>query len=130
MHRVARRRERAPDAADVLAQIAQPLADLLRRFVADHVLEFVDLVIEVVDQIEVALRDRVDEVVDEHAHLLMRPAGLLRGFRVERLLARRRLGDRHEGVLGRDEVDLLVVDAVLLGHRDGEQEDSEHVIAV
>ena len=57
-------------------------------------------------------------------------AGVLRGPRVERLLVRRGLRDRHE-LLGReDEVDLLVVDAVLVGHRDGDEEDADDVGAV
>ena len=52
------------------------------------------------------------------------------GLRVERLLARRRLRDRDEDVERRDEVDLLVVDAILVGNRDRDEEDPEDVVAL
>ena len=32
--------------------------------------------------------------------------------------------------MGEDEVDLLVIDAVLLGHGDGDEEDAEDIVAV
>ncbi len=99
----------------------------LRR---DHVLELVDLVVEVVDEIEEALGDVVDQVVGVHPDLLVRPAGLLRRLGVERLLAGRSLGDGDEDVRRRDEVDLLVVDAVLVRDGDRHEEDAEHVAAL
>ena len=96
----------------------------------DEILELVDLVVEAVDQVEVALGDLVDEVVDEHADVFVRLARLLRRSRVERLLARRRLRDRDELLRRHDEVDLLVVEAILARDRDREQEDAEDVVAV
>ena len=70
------------------------------------------------------------EVVGVHPDVLVRAAGLLRRRRVERLLARRRLRHRHRHVHRRDEVDLLVVQAVFGRHLDGKQQDAEHVVAV
>ena len=87
-----------------------PLADLRGRPVLDVILELVDLVVQIVDQVEVALGDLVDEAEREHADVLLRPACLLGRLRVERLLVGRRLRDRHEPVGGQDEVDLLVED--------------------
>ena len=100
------------------------------RLVGDAVLELVDLLVEVVDQVEVALRHLVDEVVDVHADLLVRLAGELGLARVEGMLARRRLHDRDELLVRRDEVDLLVVDAILFGDGDRQQEDPEDVVVV
>ena len=112
-HRVARRRQRAPDVQQVVAQVGDARADLRGRPLLDLVLELVDLVVHVVDQVEVALRDLVDQPEREHARGLERRARLLRRLRVERLLVRRRLRHGHELVGREDEVDLLVVDAVL-----------------
>ena len=129
-HRVARGRQRAADAQQVVAERRDPFADLRGRPLLDVILELVDLVVQVVDQVEVALGDLVDEAEREHADVLLRPACLLGRLRVERLLVGRRLRDRHELVGGQDEVDLLVEDAVLGGHRDGDQEDADDVGAV
>ena len=52
------------------------------------------------------------------------------GFGSNGGLARRRLRDRDELLAGRDEVDLLVVDAVLVGDGDRHEEDAEDVLAV
>ena len=57
-------------------------------------------------------------------------AGLFRGLRIERLLSRRRLGDRHEGIERRDEIDLLVVHAILVRNGDRDEEDPEDVVAL
>ena len=100
------------------------------RLVGNPVLELVDLLVEVVDQVEVALGHLIDEVVDVHADLLVLLAGALRLGGVERMLVRRRLDDGDEALVRRDEVDLLVVDPVLRGDRDREQEDPEDVVVV
>ncbi len=113
-----------------MAKLSQPDRDHPDGVIDDQVLEVVDLVVEAVDEIEVALRDRVDEVVDEHPDVLVRPTGFLRRLRVERLLAGRRLRDRDEPLGRRDHVDLLVVDAVFSRDDDREQEDAEDVVAV
>ena len=42
----------------------------------------------------------------------------------------RRLGDRDEGVERRDEIDLLVVDAILVRNGDRDQEDPQDVVAL
>ena len=78
--RVACRAERAPDAEHVLAKVAQPAPGDLNRLVRDHVLELVDLLVEVVDEIEEALGDLVDEVVHELPDHLADAARLLRRF--------------------------------------------------
>ena len=65
-HGVAHRRERAADVQEVVAERRDPLARLLGRLVLDLVLELVDLGVDVVDEIEVALRDVVDEAVRDH----------------------------------------------------------------
>ena len=84
----------------------------------------------VVDQVEVALGDLVDEAEQVHADGLVRAARVLGRLRVERLLAGRRLRDRHE-LLGReDEVDLLVVDAILVGNGDRDEQHADDVVAV
>ena len=115
----------------VVAELAQPSADdFAGRAARDVFLELVDLVVEVVDEVEVALGDLVDQVIDEHPDALVGSARVLRRLRVERLLARRRLRDRDELLARRDEVDLLVVDAILVGDGDGEEEDAEDVVAV
>ena len=72
----------------------------------------------------------VDEVVDEHADLLVRAAGFFRRLRVEGLLAGRRLGDGDEDLGRRDEVDLLVVEAILGRDCDRHEEDADHVVVV
>ena len=65
----------------VVTQIAQPAADDAHRLRADHVLELVDLVVQGVDEVEEALRDQIDEVVDVHADVLVLAAGVLRRLR-------------------------------------------------
>ena len=102
----------------------------LRRARPDFLLELVDLVIEIVDQVEVALGDVLDEVCDEHADAVVGAARVLRGLRVEGGFARWRLRDRDEPLARRDEVDLLVVDAILVGDGHGHEEDAEDVRAV
>ena len=100
-------------------------------FFRDEVLELVDLVVEGVDHVEVPLGHLVDQVVDVHPDVSSWAATrFLRRRGIERLLARRRLRDRHECVHRRDEVDLLVVEAILGGHLDREQQDPEDVVAV
>ncbi|HEV2590685.1 MAG TPA: hypothetical protein VGU02_02210 [Gaiellaceae bacterium] len=94
------------------------------------VLELVDLVVECVEQVEIPLGDVVDQVVDVHADLLVRAACFLRGLRVERLLSGRCLRNGDQPFRSRDEVDLLVVDAILVGDCDGREEHAEDVVAV
>ncbi len=91
------------------------------------ILELVDLVVHVVDEVEVALGDLVDQVIGEHPGPLLGLAGVDCGPRVERLLAGRGLRDGDEPGLGEDEVDLLEEDPVLLGLRDREQEDADDI---
>ena len=102
----------------------------IRRARLDFLLELVDLVIEVVDQVEVALGDVLDEVCDEHADPVVGAARLFCGIWVEGGFARRCLRDRDEPLARRDEVDLLVIDAILVGDGDRNEEDAEDVCAV
>ena len=130
--RVAGRGERPPNLEHVAPELGQPLANLLAGPVLDPVLELVDLGVEQVDDAEVPLRDLVDEVVRDHARggASVCVACLLERCEVEGLLARRRLPhrDRH---LGREhEIDLLVEDAILLGHGDRGEQHAEDVVAV
>ena len=129
-HGVSGRRKGAADLPHVRAQLAEPVPHLASGSRGNHVLELVDLVVEVVDQIEVALGDLVDEVVDVHADVLVGAARFLRRPRVERPLSGRRLRDRDEDVGRRDQVDLLVVDPVFVLDCDRDQEDAEYVGAV
>jgi hypothetical protein len=130
VHGVAGRREGAADPAHVLAQLAQAQPHLRRRLDGDQIFQLVDLIVERVDQIEVALGDLVDQVVDEHADVVVNAACVLRRRRVERLLARRRLRDRHQPRFGRDEVDLLVKEPVLARHLDRDEENAEDIVTV
>jgi hypothetical protein len=127
---VARREQCAADPAHILAQLAHAPADDLRRLVRDAVLELVDLVVECVEEVEIALRDVVDEVVDVHADLFVVAAREFRRLRIERCLTRRCLRHGNERVERRDEVDLLVVQPVFVRYGDGEQEHAEDVIVV
>ncbi len=114
-----------------MAEPSQLPADLAGPGVRDDVLELVHLLIEAVDHVEEALGDLVDQVVDEHAHVLVLLAARLLGRSgVERLFARRRLRDRDELIDRHHEVDLLVVQTILVYDLDREQEDAEDVVAV
>ena len=114
-----------------MAQVGQSLAGLLGRQVLDLVLELVDLGVQVVDQVEIALGDVVDDAIGDHSRFVFGPHGLSGGRRVVRgPSAGRRLAHGHDRVVREHQVDLLVVDAVFFGNRDGDQEDAEDVVAV
>jgi hypothetical protein len=107
-------------------------SDLLGRPVLDVVVELVDLVVQSVDQIEVVLGDLVHEVVRDHSGVVdsATRASLVDAGRVERLSTVRRLARGQHELARQDQVDLLVVDAVFVPHRDRNEEDAEDVVAV
>ena len=76
------------------------------------------------------LRDVVDEPVQHHAAVVVRAASLAHGARIVGMLAGRRLADAEEDIVGHDDVDLLIEDAILVGDGDGNQEHAEDVVAV
>jgi hypothetical protein len=96
-----------------------------RTELVDSVLERVDLRVGRIQEIEVAVRDVVDEPVDELAE---RASAAVRGHErghVERRASGRRLPDRDEAVGSRDEADLEGAhDACLLDDRN---EHAQHV---
>jgi hypothetical protein len=70
-------------------------------------------------------------VVDDHAGILVRSGRVANVARVIRPAALgRRLPHRDEGTLGEYEVELRVVDEILVGDRDRDEEDAEDVVAV
>ena len=94
----------------------------------DVLLELVDLVVQVVDQVEPALGDLVDQA--EERTCRPAPCGLHAPFgpaSCRTVLVRRRLRHRQQLLGGEDEVDLLVVDGVLGRDRHGDDEDAEDV---
>ncbi len=128
---VAHRCERPPDVKQIVAELRDPQPRLLGSLLLDLVVELVDLRIDVVDDVEVRLGDGVDEAVRDHARRVRVVDGLPQRSEVVGLAAvGRRLPHRQDRVVGDHDVDLLVVDAVLLGNRAGEQEDAEDVVAV
>ena len=130
MHGVAGGRHRPADVEQVVPERRDPLADLGGAPLLDMVFDLVDLGVQLVDQVEVALGDLVDEAVEVHADRVVRPACVLGRPRVERLFARRGLRHGDELLRRQDEIDLLVVDAVLFRHRDRDQEHANDVVAV
>jgi hypothetical protein len=65
--RVAGRRERLADAQHVVPEIGDAPADVARAQALEVVVELVDLVVEIVDELEVPLCDRVEEHAVRHA---------------------------------------------------------------
>ena len=98
----------------------------------DPLLELVDLVVQCIDQIEEVLGDLVDDAVDDHAGAVVGfpLVRQLSGAEVAGVAALRGLAYRHDALPGRDDVDLLVEDAVLLADRDRQQEHTEDVAIV
>jgi len=97
----------------------------------DGVLELVYLVVEVVDECEVALGDLIDKAVRHHPGRVVRFDALFDEVDITGgMCAGRRLPDREERVVGEHDVDLLVVDGVLVALRDGDEEHAEDVVAV
>ena len=130
---VARGSESATHVQQVVTEPGDSLADDGRGPDLHVVLEVVDLVVHRVDQVEVALRDVVDEAVEDHARaafVAVRSAGRVHIARVVGLLAGGRLADGEHELASQDDVDLLVEDPVLLGHRDRHEHDAEDVVAL
>jgi hypothetical protein len=127
-----RRSDRPPDVEEIVPQLRDPNPHLARGPAFDALFELVDLFVQRIDQIEEVVGDQIDDVVDDHARALV---GLLADRLVYRvkvagLAALGCLADRYDTVPGRDDVDLLVVDPVLLADCDRQQEDSEEVVVV
>src|SRR5262245_6961300 len=132
-HRVPRWRQRLSDVQQVAPELRDPPADLLSRPRVDAHLELLHLVIEVVQQVDVALGDVVDQQVGDHPRRVLvgnRVARVADVARVVRWPPAGRLADRDDSVAAEDEVDLLVVDDVLLGYRNGGEQQAEDVVAV
>jgi hypothetical protein len=117
--RVASRAERPPDIQEVVPDVRDLAADARSRPVLDVIVELVDFFVDSVDQVEVGLRDLVDDPVGEDPGRVVWAARLPCRGGVEGLPASRRLPDRHDRVRADDQVNLLVVDVVLdvLEHR-------------
>jgi len=117
---VAGGRDRLSDVKQVVSKLPEPLADPFRRPVLDVILEFVDLLVQRIDEVEKPLGDLVHQVVGDHAGLLDAATltGLVHAARVERLAAGGRLADCQDEVLRQHDVDLLVVDTILFRNRD------------
>ena len=65
-HRIAHRREGATDVQQIVAKLGDAISRHRRGLRLDPVLELVDLRVDVVDEIEIALGDVVDEPVRDH----------------------------------------------------------------
>ena len=123
---------RAPHVQQVVPQRRDARPDLRGGPALDSVLELVDLVVDRVHEVEEVLGDQVDEPVDHHAGpraRLLRDR-LLRCAEVERRAFARASCGRYELLAGRDQVDLLVEDAILLADADRDEEDAEDVVIV
>ena len=116
----------------VVPELGDPRPDLTGGPALDAVLQLVDLVVDRIDEIEEVLRDQVDHAVDHLAGARhVRDADrFLRRARVERMPAFRGLSHGHELLARRDDVDLLVEDAVFLADADRDEEDAEDVVVV
>src|SRR5262245_35800313 len=66
---VAGRQEGPPDVQEVMAEVRQVHPHLARRPVVDVLLELVDLVVDVVEEVEIALGDLVDEMQGDHPRI-------------------------------------------------------------
>ena len=108
----------------------EPAANALAGPLLDPVFELVDLVVQVVDEVEEALGDLVEEVVRDHARGKAVAARLLHRAEVDRRAVGWCLAHGEDRVLGEDQVDLLVVHAVLGYDLDRHEEDPEDVAAV
>jgi hypothetical protein len=132
VHCVAGRRDSLAGLEEVVAELREPFSDARRGPVLDVILQLVDLLVQGVDQVEEPLGDLVHEVVGDQSGFL--DATALAGFAdpagVEGLTLGRRLADGQNESLGQDEVDLLVVDAILFRNRDRAEEDAEDIVAV
>jgi hypothetical protein len=131
--RVARRGQSLADVQQVAPELRDPPAYLLGRPGVDPLLELLDLVVERVQQVEVALRDVVDQEVGDRPRRVLvgnRVACVGDVARVERLPAAGRLADRDDSVAAEDEIDLLVIDDILFGHRDCCEQHAEDVVPV
>ena len=130
---VARGGERATHVQQVMTKPGDPLADDRRGPLLHMVLEVIDLVVHGIDQVEVALRDVVEEMVEDHARTVATPirlAGRAHVAGVIGLFAGGRLADGEDDVVGQDDVDLLVEDPVLLRDGDCHEHDAEDVVVV
>ena len=104
--------------------------DLLRRPILDVVVELLHLLVQVVDQVKIVLDHLVDQPVGDHSRPVFGVHDRLDPLDVERRPAFGCLANRDHGLFCKDEVDLLVVDAILVRDGDGAQEDSEDVVAL
>ncbi len=130
--RVAGWSERPADPDARPAQLREPPLRVARVPDADVLLDLLDLLVDGVEDLEVALRDLVDEEVRDHAgrDVTFHVADALDRRRVERPPVDRRLAHREDPVVRQHEAELLVVDAVLLRHGDRGDEVTEDVVAV
>ncbi len=119
----------AADAEEVVAELGDTHPDLARGPLFDPVLELVDLVVEGVHEVEEVLGDQVDQAIDHQAGppIVRAADGLLSRGRVERIAALGRLANGHQPIPRRDQIELLVVDAILLANGDRHEKDAEHV---
>jgi hypothetical protein len=127
---VPHRRQRPPDVEQVVTEVRDPRARLRRKSGLDALFDLVDLLVQVVDQVEVALGDVVEEAVGDHARRVGRLHRPLHRLDVVRRAPVRRLPHRQQRVACEDDVDLLVEDLVALVQDDGGEEDAEDVVAV
>lgn len=114
---------------EVVPELGGALADPAGRPLLDVVLELVDLLVQRVDRVQVALRDVVDELAERLRRTRPVTEGRRRRSRVVGLSPLRRLAHGQQGLQGEGDVDLLVEDLVV-GGRDGDEEDPEDVFAV
>src|SRR5262249_13659599 len=130
--RVPRRGERSSDVEQVVPEVRDPASHLRRRPRLDPLLELVDLVVKRVDEVQEVLGNHVDDVVDDHAGALVvfLVVRQLRGAQVAGIAELRRLPDRDDTFTGRNEVDFLVEDPILLADGHSYQEDAVYVVVV
>ena len=132
-HRIPGRRQGLADVQQVVPDLRDSPARLLGGPRVDAFFELVDLLVDRVEQVDVALSDVVDEKEGDHARRLLvleRFTELADVARVERGALAGRLANRDDPLAAEDEVDLLVVDDVLLGHGDRGEQEAEDVVAV
>jgi hypothetical protein len=115
---------------DVVAKTRQAVADGLAGPVLDVILELVDLAMDPIDEVKEVLGNEVHDAIGEHPSRQSFSTHVMDGREIQRRALVWCLADRERQAGCQDEIDLLVVHAVLGRHDHGNEEHAEHVVAV